>query len=180
MARLIFIGGGARSGKSAAAVQRAKQLPEPRLFLATAAPSDDEMRARIAMHQAERGLDFDTVAVPLELAAALNENPQASVVLIDCLTLWLSNLLFDERTDDEIRQATEKWLAAARQHPGTVVVVANEVGQGLVPMDALSRRFRDEAGRLNQRVAAEADEVELRYFGLGLTLKSDASIGEKP
>lgn len=179
MARIVFIGGGARSGKSAAAVARAKQFDAPRLFFATAAPSDDEMRTRIALHQDERGHDFETVDVPIELGAALRSHPQASVVLIDCLTLWLSNQLFADRSDDEIRDATAAWLAAAKAHPGTVIIVANEVGQGLVPMDALSRRFRDEAGRLNQRVAAAADEVELRYFGLGLTLKNNASTGEE-
>lgn len=179
MARLIFIGGGARSGKSAAAVARAKSFSPPRVFLATAAPSDEEMRTRIALHKKERGLRFETMEVPLELAAAIEGRGDASVIVIDCLTLWLSNLLFEQRTDEEIMHATEAWIEAAQQHPGTVVVVANEVGQGLVPMDALSRRFRDAAGRVNQRVAAAAHEVELRYFGLGLTLKNDASLGEE-
>lgn len=174
MGRLIFIGGGARSGKSAAAVARALAYPTPRGFIATAQAHDDEMRERIALHRAERAANFFTIEEPRALAEAIERCDNAAVVLIDCLTLWLSNLILDHASDEQIACATQQWLRAVAIHSGTVIVVANEVGQGIVPMDPLTRRFRDEAGRLNQRVAAAAQEVEVRFFGLGVTLKNEA------
>lgn len=174
MATLVFIGGGARSGKSSAAVARALAFDAPRLFIATAEARDEEMRARIEAHQQERSTEFETIEAPRDLAHAIKQSHHARVVLVDCLTLWLSNLLLDGRSDQEIDDATTDWLRAADEHPGTIVVVANEVGQGIVPDNALSRRFRDLAGRLNQRVAQHADHVEIRFFGLGMTLKNNA------
>jgi len=169
---LRFIGGGARSGKSNAAVQQALAFDTPRVFIATAQALDDEMRTRIALHQQEREEGFDTLEAPHDLAEALRQSQHAKVVIIDCLTLWLSNLLFAGHSDTDIDKATNAWLQEAENHPGTVIVVANEVGLGIVPGDALSRRFRDLAGRLNQRVAARADHVEVRFFGLSMTLKT--------
>lgn len=172
MAELIFIGGGARSGKSSAAVHAALEYPSPRVFIATAQAHDEEMHARIDAHQRERRDRFETIEAPIDLVRALQQSHHASVILIDCLTLWLSNLMFADQSDEEIACATGAWLKAAREHPGTVIVVANEVGQGIVPADPLSRRFRDLAGRLNQHVAQHADRVEVRFFGLGITLKA--------
>lgn len=174
MNRLIFIGGGARSGKSSWAVRRALDCPAPRVFLATAQAYDDEMRARIALHQDERRDDFITVEAPLALAEAIASCPSGAVILIDCLTLWLSNMMLDETRISTLPDATTAWLDAAKAHHGTVIVVANEVGQGIVPMNALARAFRDEAGRLNQRVAERADEVYVSFFGLSLALKSSS------
>lgn len=173
MSELIFIGGGARSGKSRAAVERALTHPEPRVFIATAEARDDEMRARIEAHKQERDDAFDTHEAPHDLCAAIRAHPDARVLIIDCLTLWLSNLMFQDASDAEIEEATARWIRTAQEHKHTVIVVANEVGQGIVPGDALSRRFRDLAGRLNQQVAAAADRVEVRFFGLSLTLKAD-------
>lgn len=172
MAELVFIGGGARSGKSRAALTRALSHPAPRIFIATAEARDAEMRARIDAHRRERDSAFETIEAPRDLAGALRAHRDARVVIIDCLTLWLSNLLFDGRSDAEIEEATMQWIRAAQEHPHPVIVVANEVGQGIVPGDALSRRFRDLAGRLNQQVAAHADHVEVRFFGLSIPLKT--------
>lgn len=169
---LIFIGGGARSGKSRAAIAYAKAVDTPRVFIATAEARDSEMRARIAHHKAERRADFETIEAPRALCAAIVNAIEAKVIVIDCLTLWLSNLVLDGLADDEIETAANVWLDAAQAHPGTVIVVANEVGQGIVPDNALSRRFRDLAGKLNQRVAARADHVEVSFFGLSVVLKS--------
>lgn len=170
-APLIFIGGGARSGKSRSAVQRAFALSTPRAYIVTADPKDDEMHERVRLHQQERGNAFETFEEPRTLDVQLQALQGYGVVVIDCLTLWLSNLMFDGCTDNDIREKTDALLLAAKSLDCPVILVANEVGQGIVPMDALARRFRDEAGRLNQRVAAAADEVELRYFGLPLLLK---------
>lgn len=175
MNHLIFIGGGARSGKSSWAVRRALEHPPPRRFLATAHAFDDEMRARIALHKDERRDDFITVDAPYSLSDAITACPPGSVILIDCLTLWLSNMMLDETQSRDIAAETATWLDAAKGHAGTVIVVANEVGQGIVPMNALSRAFRDEAGRLNQRVAQAADEVYVSFFGLVLALKTQPS-----
>src|SRR5699024_12403129 len=142
-----------------------------RVFIATAEARDEEMRARIRAHQEERQAGFETLEAPRDLAHAVQQNHHAHVLLIDCLTLWLSNLLLDDLSDQAIDDATTAWLDAVADHPGNVIVVANEVGQGIVPDNALSRRFRDLAGRLNQRVAQCADLVEIRFFGLGVKLK---------
>lgn len=173
--QLMFIGGGARSGKSRAAIAQATTIDAPRVFIATAEAKDDEMHERIQRHKDERRADFEVIEAPRSLCSALHRSSHAQVVVVDCLTLWLSNLVLDGATDDEIEIATDAWLDAATQHSGTVIVVANEVGQGIVPGNALSRRFRDLAGRLNQRVAARANHVEARFFGLPVLLKSTAS-----
>lgn len=173
MAELIFIAGGARSGKSRAAVERALSYNGPRIFIATAEARDEEMRARIEAHRNERMDSFLTVEAPYDLTTPLRSWGHAHILVIDCLTLWLSNRMLHGDTDAVIDEATTQWLAAIHAHPHTVIVVANEVGQGIVPADELSRRFRDLAGRLNQRVAAKADRVEVRFFGLSLTLKAD-------
>jgi adenosylcobinamide kinase/adenosylcobinamide-phosphate guanylyltransferase len=162
---IVLIGGGSRSGKSRHALEYARRFPAPRTFLATAEALDAEMRERISAHQAERGAEFATVEAPLDLAGAL---PLDGVCVIDCLTLWTSNLLFAER---DIPAETERLLAAARRCPATLIFVTNEVGCGIVPENELARRFRDAAGRLNQQVAAVADEVWWMAFGCPLKVK---------
>ena len=167
MARVSLVLGGARSGKSARALTLADRPPH--VFIATAEALDDEMRARIRRHQAERGADWATVEAPLDLAAALRDNAGDGVtLLVDCLTLWLSNLMHHERDAEAEAEALLAALAAA---PGRVVLVSNEVGMGLAPVNALGRAFRDAQGRLNQRVAAAADHVEFVAAGLPLILK---------
>ena len=161
---VILIGGGARSGKSRYALEKARALNGTRAFVATAERSDDEMNERIRRHQLERGAEFTTVEEPLHLAPLI---ANFDVLVIDCLTLWLSNLMFANR-DCEI----EKLEAAARAAQGTVIFVTNEVGSGIVPTDnALSREFRDRAGILNQRMAAIAQEVYLMVFGVAMRIK---------
>ena len=165
MAFVTFVLGGARSGKST----RALELSEirPRTFVATAEPLDAEMAERIALHQAERGPDWGVIEAPLEIASAIDAHAQGTL-LVDCLTLWLSNLMHHER-DVEVETAK---LAAALSHvKADVVLVSNEVGMAIAPENALARRFRDAQGRLNQRVAAVADRVELVAAGLPLRLK---------
>jgi adenosylcobinamide kinase/adenosylcobinamide-phosphate guanylyltransferase len=163
--------GGARSGKSRFALDLAGAAPGPRVYVATAEGRDDEMRARIARHREERGAAWETVEEPLELAARL---PQLArrypVILVDCLTLWVSNLLHADPGGAEARLGA---LVPALGACGgsRVVLVSNEVGMGIVPESALARSFRDLAGRLNQLVAGAAAEVHLVTAGIPLRLK---------
>lgn len=160
--------GGARSGKSAYAEQQARATGLPVAYIATGEAHDDEMAERIAHHRSRRPADWRTVEEPLALAAVLRREAATSTcLLVDCLTLWLTNVLL-AGCEDEI----DALLAALPALPGHVILVSNEVGWGIVPENALARRFRDEQGRLNQRIAASADEVTLVAAGLPLTLKS--------
>lgn len=164
MPEITLILGGARSGKSARALALAAP---PRAFIATAEAGDGEMAERIARHKAERGEDWALIEAPLDLPAALAE-AEGRTALVDCLTLWLSNLMAAGR---EPEAETARLIAALREARGPVILVSNEIGLGLVPMEPLSRRFRDEQGRLNQRIAAAADRVEFVAAGLPLRLK---------
>lgn len=166
--RLTFVLGGARSGKSRFAETLVTEAPAPWLYIATAEPLDGEMRARVAAHRARRGPGWETAEVPLDLAAALAAAPQGRAVLVDCLTLWLSNLLLAGR---DPRAESERLAEALARPRGAWVVVANEVGLGIVPENALARRFRDAAGWLNQRVAAVAGRVVLTVAGLPMEVK---------
>ncbi|MEO0427614.1 MAG: bifunctional adenosylcobinamide kinase/adenosylcobinamide-phosphate guanylyltransferase [Pseudomonadota bacterium] len=171
MAYLTLILGGARSGKSARALALAEAAAPPgqRVFVATAEALDDEMADRIARHKAERGDGWALDEAPLALAEAVSGTATADgVLLIDCLTLWLSNLMHRER---DVAVETERLLDAVAGAPGAVICVSNEIGMGLAPMNALGRAFRDAQGRLNQRVAAVSDRVEFVAAGLPLTLK---------
>lgn len=165
---LTLILGGARSGKSALAETQITALPAPWHYIATAQAHDDEMRARIAAHQARRGAGWQSWPEPLALAARLGTLPEGAPVLVDCLTLWLTNHLLAEHDLAAESAALETALAARR---GPVWLVANEVGLGIVPDNALARRFRDEAGVLNQRIARMADRVIFVAAGLPIMLK---------
>ena len=168
--RVILVGGGARSGKSRFALEYAQKLGERRLFVATAQAFDAEMRERIRRHRDERGSDFATIEEPLELARLLGQVHDVDVVVVDCLTLWLSNLLMREDSVEHIDNqvaAVVTALKARRQH---VVLVSNEVGLGIVPESAMGRIFRDIAGRTHQRLAAEADEIYFAAMGLVVRL----------
>ncbi|MFH1808799.1 MAG: bifunctional adenosylcobinamide kinase/adenosylcobinamide-phosphate guanylyltransferase [Pseudomonadota bacterium] len=168
----VLYTGGARSGKSARAQQVAERLGPRRLFVATAEPGDDEMQARIARHQAERGEGWTTVEEAMAPAMALlRHGPQHDVVVLDCLTLWVSNLLCAELDDDELARRFDALDAALRSCRVPVLLVSNEVGLGLVPGDALSRRYRDALGSLNQKMAASCDAVVVMVSGLPLVLK---------
>jgi adenosylcobinamide kinase / adenosylcobinamide-phosphate guanylyltransferase len=165
--KLILVLGGARSGKSRYAEGLITALPPPWTYIATAEAGDDEMAARIAGHRARRGTQWHTVEAPRDLAPALSACG-AEPVLVDCLTLWLSNLMLAEADIDAETMQLERVLAAAN---GPRVLVANEVGSGIVPGTALGRGFRDRQGILNQRIAACAERVILTVAGLPLALK---------
>ena len=159
--------GGARSGKSRYAESLVTALPPPWLYVATAEAGDSEMVARVAAHQARRGPSWTTIETPRNVAETLGTHADTPT-LVDCLTLWLSNvMLADADVDAEIEQLDEALARAA----APIVLVANEVGFGIVPDSALGRRFRALQGLLNQRIAARADRVVLVVAGLPLTLK---------
>jgi adenosylcobinamide kinase / adenosylcobinamide-phosphate guanylyltransferase len=164
---IVVVGGGARSGKSTFALNLARKRGGRLVYLATAQAHDLEMEARIARHRAERP-DFDTVEEPLEIAAVIQKSP-ADVLLIDCLTLWLSNIMLSFGRD--IDADTEELVAASQSRAALTIMVTNEVGCGIVPENTLGRDFRDRAGILNQRVAAVADEVYWMIFGNPLRVK---------
>ena len=164
--RVTLVLGGARSGKSALAEGVVRAAGPSPVYIATAEAWDDEMRARIAEHRAQRdGQGWRTVEAPLDLPGALAAAGSAPV-LVDCLTLWLTNLMLGEHNIPAASAA----LLAALDRPGPTVLVANEVGLGIVPDNALARRFRDAAGRLNQQVAARADTVVFTAAGLPMVL----------
>lgn len=171
MAHLVVIGGGARSGKSRYAEERAARHTGERRFLATAVAFDDEMRARVLAHQRDRGQRFVTIEVPEALEEALRDSAAASVVVIDCLTLWLSNLLLAGSSDADIEARVEQLVTVLRSVPAEVLIVTNEVGMGIVPENALARRFRDVAGRAHQRLGREADELIFATMGVLLRLR---------
>ena len=168
-ARMTLLLGGARSGKSRYAEALIEACPDPWLYLATAQAWDDEMRERIAHHRARRPDGWITQDVPMDLPAAIAA--ARGPVLVDCLTLWLTNLMLAEA---DLAGASEALLAACAQAPGPLVLVGNEVGLGIVPDNALARRFRDEAGRLHQRLATAADRVVFLVAGLPMTIKPSA------
>jgi adenosylcobinamide kinase/adenosylcobinamide-phosphate guanylyltransferase len=159
---LILIGGGVRSGKSAFALTLAKRLGKRRLYLATAEARDDEMAARIARHAKERGPEFRTLEVPLEVVESVGSVQDADILVLDCLTLWLSNLLLRGDCEDSVLAQVDRLTESLRGKPFHSVLVTNEVGMGVVPESALSRSFRDLSGRAHQTLAARADEI---YFG---------------
>ncbi|PDT79532.1 bifunctional adenosylcobinamide kinase/adenosylcobinamide-phosphate guanylyltransferase [Bradyrhizobium sp. C9] len=165
---VILITGGARSGKSRRAELRARSFPGQPVYVATAEALDAEMDERIAKHRARRGSDWIEREVPLDLVDALAETDGGGARLVDCLTLWLSNLLHAER--DWSREVARLADALSRQR-SPVIMVTNEVGLGIVPDNALARSFRDAAGLMNQSIAGAADEVEFVVAGLPMKLK---------
>ena len=165
---IVLVGGGARSGKSRYALDLARARGGRLTFLATAQPHDAEMEARIARHRAERTEVFATIEEPLEIASIL-KRAAGGLIVVDCLTLWLSNVMltFGRDIDADIKAVVD----AARASPALVIMVTNEVGCGIVPESTLGRDFRDRAGVLNQRVAAAAQEVYWMIFGYPLKVK---------
>lgn len=165
---LTLVLGGARSGKSAHAEAIVTALPAPWTYIATAQAFDTEMEERIAHHRARRGEGWRTVDAPMDLAGALAALPDGQPLLLDCLTLWLTNHMLGGSDLGAECDRLEQALAKPR---GPWVVVSNEVGLGIVPDNALARRFRDEAGRLNQRIAARAGTVLFMTAGLPIKVK---------
>jgi adenosylcobinamide kinase / adenosylcobinamide-phosphate guanylyltransferase len=161
--------GGARSGKSRYAEWLIATYPKPWIYIATAEARDDEMAERIAAHRARRDAGWQTVEAPHDLAAALETAPPAAAVLVDCVTLWLSNVL---EGSFDIDAQTARLQEALASRTGPTVLVANEVGLGIVPDNALARRFRDLQGTLNQRLAAQAQRVVMMVAGIPVAVKS--------
>ncbi len=166
--KLYLVLGGARSGKSRHAESLVEARPPPWRYIATAEPLDEEMRRRIDAHKARRGSGWHTVEAPLELAPALDDRADGMAVLVDCLTLWLSNLMLNERRVDE---AVDGLLTALERRRAPTVLVSNEVGLGIVPDNALARDFRDAAGDLHAKLAARAEHVHFMVAGIPTIVK---------
>lgn len=158
----ILITGGVKSGKSRRALELALAFPAPRLFVATAPAFDAEMSEKIARHRAERGDAFETVEEPLRIDRAVRER-----CVLDCIPLWLNNLFFEDRESE----ADEILGSLLRRLPSSIVIVTNEIGMGVIPMDAMTRRYGEALGRINARLAAAVDRVELMVAGLPLRVK---------
>jgi len=167
--RRVLVLGGARSGKSRIALQLAESASPERTYIATAQAFDDEMRERIAQHRMERDASWQTIDSPLELCDALRDlTAPGKAVLVDCLTLWLSNIILADRNPEP---ETERLVRSIREARGPLILVSNEVGHGIVPSTPLGRSFRDAQGRLNQRVAEACDAVVFVAAGCPILLK---------
>ena len=164
---LTLLLGGARSGKSRRALTLAEARPAPHIFVATAQAYDTEMEDRITLHRAERDARWITVEAPLKLPETI-QNQQEGTVVVDCCTIWLSNLMLGDR---DANSATDDLIDSLKNTRAEVLLVSNEVGSGIVPEHPLGRRFRDQQGWLNQRLAEVCDTVELVVAGLPLSLK---------
>lgn len=176
---IVFVTGGARSGKSRFAERRAAASGEAVTYLATAQALDAEMAERIARHRADRPVEWLTLEEPLRVPEALGRAPTPTV-LLDCLSLWVSNLLLEGLSDPAALARADALLAAARTRPGLTVLVSNEVGFGIVPDNALARRYRDLLGWVNQQAAAASDEAWLLVSGLPLQLKPTSFTPHSP
>jgi adenosylcobinamide kinase / adenosylcobinamide-phosphate guanylyltransferase len=165
---IYFVAGGARSGKSRKGEELAKNLAGSSrpIFIATAEAVDEEMTSRIKKHQDDRGTAFDLVEAPKNLTKALKDVDADATVLVDCLTLWLSNNMMGEGTD-----TNQSVIDAARARKGATIFISNEVGEGIVPMHPVSREFRDLSGIMNQQFAQAADKVYFMKFGIAQELK---------
>ena len=173
MKETVFVIGGCRSGKSRHALETAESYPGTgQIFVATCIPYDDEMKHRVARHREERSQKWQTLEAPERLPEAIAENSgRASVLLVDCLTLWINNLLMASAETEKIIEKIEQLVQAIGAASCPVVVVSNEVGAGIVPENQLARQFRDLVGTANQAVAAQADRVIWMVAGIPVTVK---------
>ncbi len=172
MKEIIFVIGGCRSGKSSFALDYANKHFRQKVFLATSQVLDDEMKERILRHRETRGPDWKTIEEPIKLAETLTSlKADYEVVLIDCLTLWVSNLLMDGETEDKILSRAEALVESMQKIPQSIIVVSNDVGAGIVPENKIARIFRDIVGIVNQRVAACSHTVVVTVAGLPLVIK---------
>lgn len=170
--KLYFITGGARSGKSSFAEKLALDMAGKRAYIATAQALDAEMSARIEQHRIKRGTSWDTYEEPLAVAELLQKlTNQYQIVLLDCLTLWLSNVMAHTDGDGAVATRSDELVKAAQNFGGVCIVVSNEVGLGIVPDNPLARKYRDFAGILNQKVAQAADAVYFTASGIPLKIK---------
>lgn len=177
MRSVTLLTGGSRSGKSRHALEIASKYNR-KAFIATAEPMDDEMRTRIMRHREERGADFVTVEEPVDLAGAVHSiPPDVEVAVIDCLTVWLGNLMHRFGEENEGFAQVDDLLETLRNPPCDLIIVTNEVGMGIIPDNRLGRRYRDMAGNLNQRVAGTAGKVVLLVSGIPVVLKDGEQNG---
>ena len=168
----ILVLGGCRSGKSNHALQLAEGMGPRRLFVATCVPHDNEMQARVDRHRCERSTTWRTLEIPVNLAETISSHsPAADVMLVDCLTLWLNNLLMQTQDAPQIQRQIDDLAEAVRMAPHAVILVSNEVGAGIVPENRLARLYRDLAGWTNQAVAAACDRVVWTIAGIPVTIK---------
>jgi adenosylcobinamide kinase/adenosylcobinamide-phosphate guanylyltransferase len=178
--KLIFITGGARSGKSHFALELAQRFAGRKAYLATARALDEEMAERIQKHKRDRPQDWQTLEEPLGVAKVLKEGGgHFSVILLDCLTLWISNSLMAKWGEKKILREADRLLEASQAMKGTVIIVSNEVGLGIVPDNPSARIFRDLSGLIHQKVARQADEVYFMVNGLPLQLKNAKRIAQR-
>lgn len=173
---LTLLIGGARAGKSDLAMSLADREGAPVAFVATGRPSDEEMAERIARHRAARPASWSTIEEPLDLEAALEEVPHGATAIVDCLTLWVSNLMEEGHDDEEVAARGERAADRARDREGATIAVTNEVGGGIVPMHPLSRRYRDLLGRVNGIWADRASRALLVVAGQVLPLADPSSV----
>ncbi len=173
MKEIVLIIGGCRSGKSSYALELASQVSEKNnIFIATLSPGDDEMKARVQRHQKERDQHWKTVETPIRLAEAVNDHgTKGNVVVVDCLTLWLSNLLLESDDPQRIEEQIHDLIQALETAQGSIFLVSNEVGTGIVPENRLARLFRDIVGLANQKMAACADSVVWMVAGMPVVIK---------
>lgn len=173
MKEIVFVIGGCRSGKSRHALETADRIAgNKKIFIATCVPQDAEMKQRVDRHQKDRGQDWQTVEAPVHLPQAIIEySRQADVLLVDCLTLWISNLLMETEDDELINERISNLKQSLASASCPVILVSNEVGAGIVPENKLARRFRDLVGTANQAIAAQADRVAWMVAGIPVTIK---------
>jgi adenosylcobinamide kinase/adenosylcobinamide-phosphate guanylyltransferase len=170
--RIILITGGARSGKSRFSEELALQFSGPKAYLATAQALDEEMAERIRRHRENRAGDWQTLEEPIKVAGCIEkEGARFNLILLDCLTLWVSNLMMVGWDEAKILEEGNRLLDACRQAKGSLILVGNEVGMGIVPENAQARLFRDLSGFIQQKVAREADEVYFMVSGLPVKIK---------
>jgi adenosylcobinamide kinase/adenosylcobinamide-phosphate guanylyltransferase len=175
LSEVVFVIGGCRSGKSRQALEIAQAFVGNRkIFVATCIPCDDEMRQRVTRHRQERSTAWQTVEAPILLPEAIIVNSrEADAILVDCLTLWISNLLMQDETAEKIDGQIRRLMAAIENATCPIVLVSNEVGAGVVPDNKLARVFRDWVGLVNQTVTATADKVIWMVAGIPLTIKAN-------
>jgi adenosylcobinamide kinase/adenosylcobinamide-phosphate guanylyltransferase len=170
--KVIFITGGCRSGKSRFALDYANRHFSKKLYIATCEVLDEEMARRVESHKKTRGPDWKTIEEPIEVANKIEEyGDKVEVILLDCITLWLSNLLLKWDDDSKVTGEVDRFIETLKESQTSFIIVSNEVGMGIVPADPLSRRFRDLSGTVNQRIAEVADTVILMVSGLPIFLK---------
>ncbi|MBF0469058.1 MAG: bifunctional adenosylcobinamide kinase/adenosylcobinamide-phosphate guanylyltransferase [Desulfamplus sp.] len=180
--KITLVIGGCRSGKSGHALCLANQITGNRkIFMATSVPTDNEMEDRVTKHQKERGGQWITCEVPVDIPSRIAQiSRSADVILVDCLTLWVSNLMFNDFDEDRISKMVEELQNALADADSPVFLVSNEVGAGIVPENALARKFRDMAGMVNQKIAQTADRVIYMVAGIPMTIKQEIPVSTKP